>query len=344
VPEVSVIVPVYDVEKYLPQCVESILGQTFSDLELVAVNDCSPDSSLQLLRRYAARDARVRIIDLQENVGLGRARNAGLDAATGRFVWFVDSDDWLVPDALEKAYARAVSAEADVVMVGWTRDYEDGRVSRGTGAAILQAAPAIFSADDYPAIFDILQIACNKLIRRDLLERSQLRFPAGWYEDTPFTFPLLLAARRMSTLSAELLRYRQRSRAITRTRSARHLELLSQWDRAMDKVERMAANPAEIRTHLFPLMMRHCARVLLHYNRLPASAQGEFVTGMASLYRRHRPDRPYPTSSWMERAQHALIPLGSVRLLKLHWRIMRSLHRKRRYSRRALWAAAGLGN
>ena len=96
----SIVLPVYKVQGYLRQCLDSVLEQSFRDFEIVAVDDCSPDHSGTILAEYATRDPRVRVLSLPENVGLGRARNAGLAQATGEYVWFVDSDDWLAAGAL----------------------------------------------------------------------------------------------------------------------------------------------------------------------------------------------------------------------------------------------------
>src|SRR5262245_49674910 len=105
-PLLSVIIPVYAVQGYLRECLDSILTQSHTALELVAVDDRSPDHCAEILDEYAAGDARVRAIHLDHNVGLGPARNLGLDRATGDYVWFVDSDDWLAPGALRAVAAR----------------------------------------------------------------------------------------------------------------------------------------------------------------------------------------------------------------------------------------------
>ena len=96
-PTLSVVVPVYRVEGYLRECLDSILAGAGADVEVVAVDDASPDGCAAILDRYAAADPRVRVVRMAANVGLGMARNAGLDAARGEYVWFVDSDDWLPP-------------------------------------------------------------------------------------------------------------------------------------------------------------------------------------------------------------------------------------------------------
>ena len=112
----SVIVPVYNVEKYLEQCLNSILSQSFKDFELICVNDCSTDSSLQILNRYAEQDSRMKILNHEVNSGLSVARNTGIDASIGEFIVFVDSDDWIEPKHLETVF-NAFENHTDITSV-----------------------------------------------------------------------------------------------------------------------------------------------------------------------------------------------------------------------------------
>ncbi len=128
----SVVVPVHDVRPYLAECLDSILGQSFTDLEVLAVDDASSDGSSELLDDYAAADPRVHVVHLSENVGLGRARNAGLDLATGRYLVFVDSDDALAEGALAAIAARIEDAEQpDLVVFDFVRTHPTGERDAG---------------------------------------------------------------------------------------------------------------------------------------------------------------------------------------------------------------------
>ena len=103
-PKVSVIIPVYNVEKYLGECLDSVLRQTLEDIEIICVDDGSTDGSAKMLAEYAAKDPRIRIIT-QANAGLSAARNVGMDAATGKYIYFLDSDDYIKDDAMEKCFS-----------------------------------------------------------------------------------------------------------------------------------------------------------------------------------------------------------------------------------------------
>ncbi len=122
---ISFIVPVYGVEKYIHQCVDSILAQTFKDFELILVNDGSPDNCPHICDKYAEQDSRVKVIH-QKNAGVAEARNAGIRAASGEWIYFVDSDDWIEPNAAEILYTDALRTGADYVVSTYVSVYENG--------------------------------------------------------------------------------------------------------------------------------------------------------------------------------------------------------------------------
>ena len=123
-PEISVIVPIYNVEKYLPKCIDSLLEQTFSDFEAICVNDGSPDNSAKILEEYSQKDKRINIIT-RENGGLSAARNSGMDKATGKYIYFLDSDDYLHPQALEIMHKTITFHDADFTTCLYQPVYQD---------------------------------------------------------------------------------------------------------------------------------------------------------------------------------------------------------------------------
>ena len=128
-PKVSIIIPVYNMERYLHECLDSLVGQTFRDIEIICFNDASTDSSIDILREYAARDERFVIIDSPVNIKQGGGRNAGIRAARAPYIMFVDPDDWVEPDFVEKYYTKAVETGADIV-VGDINISKNGSVER----------------------------------------------------------------------------------------------------------------------------------------------------------------------------------------------------------------------
>jgi glycosyltransferase involved in cell wall biosynthesis len=171
--KVSVIVPVYNVERYLRRSIESILNQTFQQFELILVNDGSTDSSPQICESYAANDPRVKVLH-QKNAGFGEARNTGLKQATGEYVYFMDSDDWADEDLLRCNYAIANETKADSVIFGHRKVYSSSRVEN----IIDMTPPGSGLADIIPLLDGGFGFAVwEQLMRRDLLVQNNLAFP-----------------------------------------------------------------------------------------------------------------------------------------------------------------------
>ena len=214
-PEISVIVPVYNVEKYIKQCLDSILNQTFSDFELICVNDGTLDNSRLILEEYKEKDSRIIIID-KENGGLSSARNAGMKAAKGRFISFVDSDDWIEPDMLENLYQNITSLDTDISICA-VHLYDDEKKT-------VKDDEAYFNLSVFPESFDnrafsykdtrdftmnVPVMAWNKLYRRSLIEECSAVFPEGKiFEDGPFFFSIYFKTKKVSIVRKPLYFYR----------------------------------------------------------------------------------------------------------------------------------------
>jgi CDP-glycerol glycerophosphotransferase len=313
----SIVLPCYRVQGYLRQCLDSLLTQSFDDFEVIAVDDRSPDHSGAILAEYAARDPRVRVVTPPQNLGLGRARNLGLEHATGEYVWFLDSDDWLSAGALDAVAQRLHATEADVLIVGWDRVHWDGLVDPGGAKKALSAAPEVFSVEEHPKILNVLHVAWNKVTRRRLLTDLGFAFEAGWYEDVSFTFPLLLAAKRISTLPYTCVHYRQRrTGAITRTVGDRHFEVFDHWDHAFALVERYSSPTDAVRGLLFRRMIWHYLRVLRHDARVPPDSRARFFRRMSQSYHRYLPAGGFPLPRRVEGWRYRLVARGAYRTFR----------------------------
>jgi len=291
VPRFTVVVPVHNVQGYLHACLDSVLSQSYRDLELIAVDDRSPDGCGAILDDYAARDERVRVLHLEENVGLGRARNAGMPHATGDYLLFLDSDDTLTPGALRALADRLdETGDPDVLVFDYARTYWWGGTRRNVLAHVLsEAAGSTFTAAERPEILDLLMVVWNKVYRRDFVEREGFTFPPGYYEDTPWTFPVLLSAERIATLDRICLYYRQRRQGnILSTTSRKHFDVHEQYARVFRFVD---ARPAlgHWRPFLHAKMGEHCLDILSKPDRLPPSDRAEFFRRTAEMFHAHRP-------------------------------------------------------
>ncbi|WP_329217842.1 bifunctional glycosyltransferase family 2 protein/CDP-glycerol:glycerophosphate glycerophosphotransferase [Streptomyces sp. NBC_01485] len=342
-PRFSVIVPAYKVQAYLHECLESVLSQSYADLELIAVDDRSPDACGEIIDEFAARDARVRAVHLPHNVGLGQARNAGLEHARGDYLLFLDSDDTLTPDALRAIADRLQdTGEPDVLVYDYASTYWTGEAVRNKFADQLdEEGPAPFRLADRPGLLRVLMVAWNKAYRREFVESVGLTFPPGYYEDTPWTYPALLAAKTLATLDRVCVHYRQRRRGnILSTTSRGHFDVFEQYDRVFAFVEQHP-ELAEWRPVLFRRMVDHLSTVFTKRDRLPRGSRAEFLRRARAHYRRYRvPGASVPLRS---RLRHTLVHFGvhrTYRLLQVSMTVRRRTQKAASKLTRALRAAA----
>lgn len=212
-PKISVIVPIYNTGKYLAACMNSLLKQTFQDTELICVDDGSTDNSLQILREFAAADGRIRVIE-QTNKGVGAARNAGIALAQGKYLLFVDSDDLLLPEALEYLWEESCYHEADILYFDAEAVFEDKTMAErhsGYGAYYKRSSKYETVVSGEKLFSKMLKAGdwrmspCLQFIRRDFLCDSGVRFFEGIiHEDNLFSAQLILKARRAAHRSKAL--------------------------------------------------------------------------------------------------------------------------------------------
>ena len=209
---ISFVVPVYNAAAFLDKCVESLRVQKV-DLEIILVDDGSTDESGAICDRYAALDGRIRVIH-KTNGGLPSARNAGIEAATGKYVWFIDADDWIDPDAAEVMLQTAESTQAEITVCGLVNDYVDEHIS----VPVVPDRPQVFqgSAKLPQAILTIdrqglLSFATNKLFRLSFLRRTNAEFPrcTGPVEDILFQLSCLPQAESIATVDRAFYHYVQ---------------------------------------------------------------------------------------------------------------------------------------
>lgn len=257
-PVISVIVPVYNVEKYIGRLIDSLINQTLKNIELILVDDGSPDRCGAICDAYAAKDKRIKVIH-KPNGGVGAARNDGLDAATGEWVLFCDSDDWLETDALEKLAEAGERAGADVVFGDVNLAYE----------TCVKPAPFYrqeFVTEDREQIdqliaADFCRAYCfdapeggpafgyggpwNKLVRRRLLLENNIRFDLrvkGIFDDIIYTAYIFATAKRIAYKHVMVYNYRQLPTSITQTYKANLLEIdcaiFTAWQEFMQRYGR----------------------------------------------------------------------------------------------------------
>ncbi|OIK09361.1 glycosyl transferase [Bacillus sp. MUM 116] len=205
-PKISIIVPVYKVEPYIQKCVDSILAQTMTDFELILINDGSPDRCGEICDEYARKDKRIRVIH-KENGGQATARNAGIDIASGDFIGFIDSDDWIEPDMYELLYNMCVENNCEIANCTSTIYFKNKTVKNGTHPLTIHNKEQAMRTMLEGKLYD--EVVWTKLIKRSLLD--EIRFPVGIiYEDTAFTYKLIHKSNRVCCIGAPKYHYIKR--------------------------------------------------------------------------------------------------------------------------------------
>ena len=216
-PKISVILPVYNSEKYIEKAIESVLHQTFDDFELIIVNDGSTDNTLNIINEF--NDFRIELIN-QPNQGPGAARNNALKIAQGEYVMFLDSDDWYHEKALEVSYNEITKYDADLTFFQMI-NYNDGEIYENDWFELKQFDKSFenraFNPKETPgSIFDLSVGVCQKIYKKSFLMKIDARFPEGiFFEDMPFFYYVYLKAQRVSIIKRHLYYRRKHDESIT---------------------------------------------------------------------------------------------------------------------------------
>jgi len=256
---VSIIIPVYGVERYLPQCMESVCGQSYSKLEILVIDDQSPDRSGEIADAFAKADSRVQVFHIA-NRGAAGARNFGLRQSTGDYVMFVDSDDWLEKDAVETMLKALHENQSNLVQCQYWDAYTTGEIPHSC-----DTQKRVISDEDFVrgmiSRWEYI-LVWNKLFERAALEN--VFFEEGHcIDDEFFTYRVIMQSKRIAILPDCLYHYRHRqSGAMRDQRKAEH-----RWNDQIDFVTKRFAPLANTYPSLRPMLARHLVEVLFHVMR-----------------------------------------------------------------------------
>ncbi|MGM0777908.1 MAG: glycosyltransferase family 2 protein [Bacillota bacterium] len=294
-PFLSIIVPVYKVEPYLRQCINSILDQTFNDFELILVDDGSPDNCPQICDEYAEKDNRIKVIH-KENGGLVSARKIGLKAATGKYIGYVDSDDWIEVDMYNRLCEAAKLHSADIVICDMVKNYQDKEVKQ---EQIIK--PGLYNKEAmnyylYPIMlysgefykFGLHPSVSNKIFKRDLIEKNQHRVKEEIKlgEDVACTIPCLLDAEIIYVLDKEYLyHYRQIESSMTNSYDGEFLgKTLVLYEQLKELVEEKSNNKPnlieQLHYYLSYLVIAAVNNELSEHNKKSANDKIKFIQKM----------------------------------------------------------------
>jgi len=223
-PKISVIIPIYKVEKYLRLCLDSLCVQTLKDIEIICVNDGSPDNCGEILKEYEKKDKRFNIIN-QENLGSGPARNNGLDHAKGEFIGFVDPDDWVSPDYFEILYNRATICDADISATANIVKVHKYQTKKSVG---FQTKKIIISVEKRKNLIYRSGIVWNKVFKKKLVDKYNIRFAEtkSTGQDNPFNIIALATANKIATTTIGTYFYRVRSESAINSRSLKDIGIV----------------------------------------------------------------------------------------------------------------------
>lgn len=220
IPKVSVIIPVYNVEAYIAECLESIISQTLQEIEIICINDSATDGSNIILESYAQKDHRIRVIQNTTNKGLSYSRNKGLSVAKGKYIYFIDSDDLLKKEALKELYLLSEREQVEGVFFGARLISSDGRVELLEREKEFQCEyNGIFKGQDLFKLFEEerrnYSSVCMQFWKKSYIVENKFRFYEGIiYEDVLFSFKALIHATKVACISVNYYTYRLRSCSI----------------------------------------------------------------------------------------------------------------------------------
>lgn len=235
---ISIIVPIYNVQQYLSKCIESIFAQSFRDIEIILVDDGSTDECPQMCDEFAKQDCRIRVIH-KKNGGLSDARNAGMKVAQGEWIYFLDSDDWMHPEALQTLYDFAKENNCDVVQGGLYYAYEDHLLYRQPSRKELKQCVL----DNEDAMHQLVvndrvkNFAWGKLYKTELIRGVE--FPVGkYFEDSFWQHLIMHRVKKYGIVDDPLYYYRQRENGISGNFSERNLDLLKGYEERISFIKR----------------------------------------------------------------------------------------------------------
>lgn len=249
--DVSVLVPIYNVERYLCNCLDTIINQTLTSFEVICVNDGSTDASLDILRNYSKKDKRIKIID-KKNTGYGNSLNLAIEAAQGNYISIVESDDYIKDNMLEVLYSTAQKHELDIVKADYSEVYNDLENAKQL-TKIQERYNTLFRPLDTPWSFYIPMMNCTGIFRHDLIDKYHIRFnetPGASHQDMGFWFQTLMFAQSMMIVPYSFYMYRQDNVSSSiNNRGTRPTVIPNEYDYIRNK---LITAPEHIRTQALP--------------------------------------------------------------------------------------------
>lgn len=284
-PKISIIIPVYNVEQYLRECLDSILDQTLEEIEIICVNDGSTDGSLTILEEYAQRDKRIQIID-KPNSGYGHTMNTGMDQATGEFIGIIESDDFAATEMFERLYDVAMKNDVDVVK----SNYYEYISSSGTKKVIENFPKSKYDTTSSPMedrnIFFSAPSVWSGIYKKSFLIQNNIRFletPGASFQDTSFAFKVWSSAKKVYLMSEAFLYYRVDNMGSSVNSASKVFCVCDEFNEIEKFIDKHPFNKQELSSLVFALKFR---TYKWNYQRLGAVFQYAFLLEMEEQFKK----------------------------------------------------------
>lgn len=253
-PKISILVPCYNVEKYIRQCMDSIVNQTLKDIEIICINDGSKDNTLSILQEYAQKDDRITVID-KSNSGYGHSMNMGLDKASGEYIGIVESDDFADLNMFEELYELAKSNNVEVVKSDFYKYYSD-KGDEKANTIPKDDAEHVIDPKEKSSIFYSQAAIWSAIYKRSFLNEKNIRFletPGASYQDTSFNFKVLATANKMMLTKKAFIHYRQDNESSSVKSKDKVFCIVDEWneiERFMEQYPEEKKRSVKLRNHL----------------------------------------------------------------------------------------------
>lgn len=318
-PLVSIIIPIYKVGPYVRKCLQSVADQTYPNIETLIVNDATPDDSMIVVNRSLEAVPNVRIINLPENLGLGNARNTGIKHAMGKYIFFLDSDDWLDPTAIEKAVTKGDTCNSEVVVVDYYRANHGSLTKAKDRTPYRGARYDYFDPRDEKSVLWLFNLAQIRLYQKNFLIDNAFSFRDGViYEDVDWTFKIMTTARRVSIVDEPLYYYRSaRPGSILSTVGENHFDILDQYRRVFEYLE--VSGKEEFLETIYPYALNAIYFILVVSQRIPQRRRTAFFNEAQKIFQDARGDRTFKVTLYNRGQFDVILRHGNYTLLRM-WR------------------------
>ncbi len=273
-PKVSVLVPIYNVEKYLRQCLDSLINQTLEDIEIICINDGSTDSSPEIISEYQAKDNRVKVIN-KANSGYGASMNMGVDAATGEYIGIVESDDYAENTMFEKLYNQAKANDLDILKSDFVKYWGDTNQCVKAGIIDKDWCDKVFTTDEYKEALNIIPSIWSAIYRKEFIQTYNIRFSetaGASYQDTGWHYKTMLVAKRIMLTNEAYLYYRQDNPNSSVKSTAKAYAVCKEFESIVDFMK--SNNCTKNLEYVYSIMFRSYRHNLL---RLDEALVDEFI-------------------------------------------------------------------